>query len=131
MTVGIEGLGSEDHSSSHVSWLVELQLQPGALRAFLDLTEEMAVATSSEPGALIYERSISADKTRIIVFERYADADAAIRHLNSFGSLFGARFSAPVTRRSFTVFGAVTDEVQELLAPLGATFARRLAGFVR
>jgi quinol monooxygenase YgiN len=122
---------SDDHSSSQVSWLVELQLQPGALQAFRELTEEMVVATFSEPGALIYERSISTDETRIIVFERYADADAAIRHLDSFVSLFGERFSALVTRRSFTVFGAVTDELEELLAPLGATFARHLTGFVR
>ena len=117
--------------SAHVSWIVELELMPGSLRTFLELTAEMVLSTMTEPGALIYERSISGDETRVIVFERYADAVAAVHHLESFASLFGPRFSELVIRRRFTVFGAVTDDLKERLAPMGATFAMYLAGFVR
>jgi len=119
------------NQSGHVSWLVDLQLQPGALSAFLQLTQHMVERALSEPGALIYERSISTDATRIIVFERYSGANAAIEHLRSFTLLFGTRFSELVTRRTFIVFGDVTDDLKDLLSPLGATFATSVAGFAR
>ncbi len=122
---------TQSYGSCHVSWVVDLELRPGALQAFLLLTTEMVSATLREPGALIYERSISLDETRIVVYERYADASAAIRHLEAFASRFGERFAALVHRRSFTVFGAVTDELKDRLSPLGATFATYLVGFAR
>ena len=105
------------HGSGHVSWVVDLELRPGALQAFLVLTTEMVAATLHEPGALIYER--------------YSDASAAIRHLEAFASRFGERFAALVHRRSFTVFGAVTDDLRDHLSPLGATFSTYLVGFAR
>jgi quinol monooxygenase YgiN len=122
---------TQSDGSGHVSWIVDLELRAGALQEFLLLTTEMVSATLSEPGALIYERSISLDETRIVVYERYADAGAAMRHLETFAARFGERFTALVHRRSFTVFGAVTDELKEYLSPLGATFATYLVGFAR
>jgi quinol monooxygenase YgiN len=122
---------TRNDGSAHVSWVVELELRVGALKEFLLLTTEMVSATLREPGALIYERSISLDETRIVVYERYADAGAAIRHLETFADRFGERFAALVDRRSFTVFGAVNDELKEHLSPLGATFATYLIGFAR
>ena len=122
---------TQNDGSGHVSWLVDLELRVGALKAFLLLTTEMVSASLRESGALIYERSISLDETRIVVYERYADAGAAMRHLETFAARFGERFAALVHRRSFTVFGAVTDELKDHLLPLGATFATYLVGFAR
>ena len=122
---------TQRHGSGHVSWVVDLELRPGALQAFLVLTTEMVAATLHEPGALIYERSISLDETAVVVYERYSDASAAIRHLEAFASRFGERFAALVHRRSFTVFGAVTDDLRDHLSPLGATFSTYLVGFAR
>lgn len=117
--------------SDHISWHVELQVKPGQLDALRALTSEMVESTKSEHSALIYERYISDDCQIIHVFERYADPNAAVSHLTAFGTMYGERFSRMVDRKRFTVFGTPTDELKEILDPLGATYATALAGFSR
>jgi len=115
----------------HISWQVELQVKPGALEALRALTTEMVESTKTEPGTLIYERYISDDRQTVHVFERYVDPNAALAHLTAFGRMYGERFAKLVDRRRFTVFGAPTAELREILDPLGATYAAALAGFSR
>ena len=117
--------------SEPVSWHVELELKPGQLEAFRALTGEMIEATKSEAGALVYERFISDDSRCVHVFERYADCTAAVAHLRRFGNMYGDRFANLVERRRFTVLGAATRELREILDPLGATYVPPLAGFSR
>ncbi len=112
-----------------ISWHVELQVKTGQLDALRALTNEMVESTRSEPGALIYERYISQDRQTVHVYERYADADAAVAHLIAFGKAYGERFGKMVERKRFTVFGTPSAELKAMLDPLGATYAAALAGF--
>jgi quinol monooxygenase YgiN len=117
--------------SDHISWHVELQVKPGYLDALRALTTEMVESTKHEPGALIYERYISDDRQTVHVFERYANANAAVAHLTAFRTTYGERFAKIVDRKRFAVFGTPTTELKEILDPLGATYAAALAGFSR
>jgi quinol monooxygenase YgiN len=117
--------------SNDISWHVELQVKAGQLEALCALTDEMVESTKNEPGALTYERYMSHDRRIVHVFERYVDANAAVAHLTAFGKAYGERFGKMVDRKRFTVFGSPTNELKEILDPLGATYATALAGFSR
>lgn len=62
-----------------VSWMLELNIQPGREKDFRVLMEEMVSATrNNEAGTLNYEWSTSADGSMCHLFERYVDS-AAVR----------------------------------------------------
>ena len=117
--------------NNHISWHVELQVKPGQLNALRTLTDQMVGSTSTEPGALIYERYISDDHQFVHVFERYVDSSAAVAHLTAFGKMYGEQFAKLVNRKRFTVFGTPNFELKQILDPLGATYVAALAGFSR
>jgi quinol monooxygenase YgiN len=114
-----------------VSWVVELALRPGACADFEELTAQMVAATRAEPGALVYERFVSADRSEVVLYERYADSEAALRHLRTFGERFAGRFSALVERRRVLVFGDPAPELRAVLDGIGAEYLLRLDGFSR
>jgi quinol monooxygenase YgiN len=62
-----------------ISWHVELSIRPGQLRNFQTLTGEMVAATRRETGVLSFQRFVSEDGSRVHIYERYADSDAASR----------------------------------------------------
>lgn len=113
-----------------VSWQVELTVKPGALEAFRALTAEMVAVARGEPGVLAYERFISADGTRVHVFERWADSPAALAHLQAFAERFAGPYAALVERHRFIVYGEPSDALQELLRRFGASeFLGLMDGF--
>ena len=112
-----------------VSWQVELAVKPGELENFRALTAEMVEFARSEPGVLIYERFVSADGEVVYVYERYADAAAAVAHLRTFAQKFGARFAGMVDRKRFTVFGNPGEELKRVLDGYGATYLGPFGGF--
>ncbi|RZI54011.1 MAG: hypothetical protein EOP12_05220, partial [Pseudomonas sp.] len=57
--------------SSYVSNLFTLALDPKDFLAFEALVSEIVAATQKEPGTLIYEYSINADRTEAHILERY------------------------------------------------------------
>jgi quinol monooxygenase YgiN len=107
--------------SDEVSWWVELAVKAGQLDRFLALTEAMVAVTQGEDGVLSYERFANDDGTVIHVHERYASSEAALAHLRTFAEKFASRFSSMVTRRSFTVYGNVNDELKSVLDGFGAS----------
>ena len=115
--------------ADQISWYVHLAVKPGQLERFRSLTDEMVESARAETGALMYERFISEDGTDVYVYERYSDSQAAVAHLQSFRGSYGARFSALVDRKQFTVFGTLSHELRTMLHAFGATYARPLAGF--
>jgi quinol monooxygenase YgiN len=92
-----------------ISWHVELAIEPRDMAAFSELTVEMCEATVREEGVLVYERFISDDCNQVELYERYRDSAAALAHVHAFKRDFGARFSALVSRRRFTVFGVASE----------------------
>ena len=118
--------------STHVAWMLNMQVQPGRLEALKALMAEMADATrANEPGTLDYEWSLSADGSACDLFERYEDSDSALIHMSTFGAQYAERFFAVLTPQRFTLYGAPNEAVMAGLAPMGAVFMAPAAGFSR
>jgi len=118
--------------SAHVSWVLELNIQPGRDADFRALMAEMVAATkANEPGTLNYEWSVTADGKQCHTCERYADSDATMAHLDNFGSKYAERFMAVLTPVRFTIYGTPSDEVKAALAGFHPTYVAPAAGFIR
>ncbi len=106
-------------SSTEVTWLLELTLAPDADDTFTTLMEEMVTGTrESEPGTLIYEWSISADRRTVWILERYTDSDAVMTHMGTFGGRFAGRFLAILTPVRLVVTGSPDERVRKALEGL-------------
>lgn len=114
-----------------VSWVVELAVKPGRLDAFKTLMDEMVAGTTPEPGTLNYEWYISDDGGTVHIYEKYADSEATVAHLNGFMQKWAERFLAAVDVTRFTVYGSPTDAARELLAGFGGTYLAPWGGFAR
>ena len=118
--------------SRHVAWMFELAVKPGRERDFRALMAEMAEATdANEPGTLDYEWFVSDDGRRLHLFERYADADAAMTHIGTFGERYMTRFFDVLAPERMTIYGAPDDRVRGALAQLTPEVMSRAAGFSR
>ena len=116
----------------HVAWMFELAVKPGRERDFRALMAEMAEATdANEPDTLDYEWFVSDDGRRLHLFERYADADAAMTHIRTFGERYMARFFDVLAPERMTIYGAPDDRVRGALAQLTPEVMSRAAGFSR
>jgi quinol monooxygenase YgiN len=113
---------------NHVAWLIELTVRPGEVEALRILTEDMVGSASLEPGVVVYERFISHDHTVVHLYERYADADAAIAHLRTFKETYAEPFLALVDRTRVTVYGTPTAQLRTELDQLGATYLTPFGG---
>ena len=89
-----------------IPWFLELAIKPGQTEAARTVIAEMVDSTQNEPGALAYEWSISADESAIHSYERYADSEAVLAHLATFGENFAERLLAAVDPTRFVVYGA-------------------------
>ena len=114
---------------NEISWHVELLIKPGQLDCFRVLTGEMVAVTKREPGALSYQRFISADGTTLHIYERYIDSAAALGHLQAFAKIFAERFEEMVERTRFTVFGNPSAELRAVLDGFNAAYLKRFGDF--
>lgn len=115
----------------HVSWVIELAVKPGQLDSFKELMEEMVAGTSSEPETLNYEWYISGDDGAVHIFEKYANSEAMITHVNGFMEKWAGRFLECVDPTRFTVYGDPSDAAKALLAPFGGNYLAPWGGFAR
>jgi quinol monooxygenase YgiN len=114
-----------------VSWLLESTVKSGQLDTFKALMEEMVAGTSTEQQTRNYEWYISDDGTIVHLYEKYADSDAMIAHVNGFLEKWAARFTACIDVTRFTVYGDPSEEARELLAGFGPTYLGPWGGFAR
>jgi quinol monooxygenase YgiN len=117
--------------SEEISWSLELAIKPGQIDVVRSLIPEMVDSTRNEPGALMYEWSISDEESVIHSNDRYADSEAALEHLSRFGEKFADRLLAAADPTRFVVYGNPTDRAREALDSFGALYMKSLAGFVR
>ena len=115
----------------HVSWVIELAVKDGTLDTFKELMEEMVAGTSEEPLSLGYEWYISDDESTVHIFEKYADSEAMINHVNGFLEKWAGRFLACVDVTRFVVYGDPSAPARELLAGFGPTYLGPWGGFSR
>jgi quinol monooxygenase YgiN len=114
-----------------VSWMLEATVKPGQLDTFKALMEEMVEGTSKEPQTLNYEWYLSDEGGTLHLYEKYADSDAMIAHVNGFLEKWAARFMACIEVTRFTVYGDPSASARELLAGFGPTYLGPLGGFAR
>ena len=115
----------------HVSWVIELAVKPGRLDSFKQLMDEMVTGTSEEPETLNYEWYISGDDGTVHIFEKYANSEAMIVHVNGFMEKWAARFMECVDPTRFIVYGDPSPAARELLAPFRGTYLAPWGGFAR
>ena len=118
--------------SSTISWNLQLTVREGQLDALRDLMAQMVAATErDEPGTLIYEWFLAADKRSCHLYERYADSAAAMVHIATFASQWADRFLACVEPTALWVWGDPSDEVRGALDGFGARYLGNWEGFSR
>ncbi len=114
-----------------VSWVLVAAIKPGQLDTFKTLMEEMVEGTREEPSTLNYEWYISEDGGTIHLYEKYADSDAMIAHVNGFMEKWAGRFMACLDVKGFTVYGDPSASARELLDGFGPTYLGPWGGFAR
>lgn len=117
--------------SSLVSWNLRVSINEGALEDFRSLMNEMVSATEPETGTLGYEWFLSEDGATCHINERYADSDAVMAHLSSFGANFAERFLGLAAPTSIVVYGEPSDEAGAALDGFGAEYLGTFGGFSR
>jgi quinol monooxygenase YgiN len=115
----------------HVAWVIELAVKDGQLNTFEELMREMVEGTSAEPQTLAYEWYISTDSGAVHIFEKYADSDAMLTHVNGFLSKWAARFMESVDITRFVVYGDPSPAAREILDGWRATYMGPWGGFSR
>ena len=115
----------------HVSWIIELAVKPGQLETYKALMEEMVEGTSVEPNTLAYEWYISDDESTVHIYEKYADSEAMVAHVNGFMEKWAARFVAAVDVKRFVVYGSPSAAAKELLDGFGPVYMGPWGGFSR
>ena len=114
-----------------VSWNLRLAVREGRLEEFRALMNEMVESTKGEPGAQGYEWFVSADGGTVHIHERYADSNAVLAHLGTFGAKFAERFLGCVDPTGLAVYGEPSDEARAVLDGFGAQYLGPFGGFNR
>ena len=118
------------NDTEQVYWVVTGTINPGQEAAFRAVSAQLVESTRAEPGALAYEWSIGPDGRTFHIFERYADSGAVVLHRERSGPLVKELY-ALATRKSFTLYGNPSKEVNELVANRDPLVMRPLGGFGR
>jgi quinol monooxygenase YgiN len=117
--------------SDALTFVSQLTVKAGQAGAVPALMADMAAAAGAEPGTLGYEWHTGDPPSTLLMIERYADADAAVRHLDAWMPRFGARFTAVFAPGSFFVCGPASAALQQALAQANPTWLPAGGGFRR
>ncbi len=114
--------------SMNVTWIAEATIKPGKREEFEAVRNDLVAATSQEEGALNYEWYICEEGKEVYIYERYADFDAAVTHLKTFGA-HADRFVAAADFTLLTVLTDRPDDLREHLAGINTAFRVPWGGF--
>jgi (4S)-4-hydroxy-5-phosphonooxypentane-2,3-dione isomerase len=99
--------------SDNVAFIVELEVKPGQIEDLRSVMGEMADRTrADETGTLTYEWFVTEDGSACHIYERYADAAAAVVHSATFPKELSERGRAFLPTR-LTAYGNITPEMME------------------
>ena len=77
-----------------IKGIARVKFHPGKLDEWKRLTEQaMEIVRTRDPGTLQYEVFFNDDESEAIVFERYQDADAALRNRVKVASTLGPKLA--------------------------------------
>lgn len=103
----------------------------GRVDDFKQLASEMIdVVETSEPGYLSYQWYLSEDERTCTIVGVLEDSEAVLNHLANISEMIGPLSElAPAT--GIELYGDLSDELREAVAPFGATIAGHWNGFTR
>ena len=102
----------------------------GAVERLVEVAAAMSELTSSEPGAIAYEWSLSEDQRRLHVYERFVDSEAGLAHLENAGPEL-SKLLEIVTLEEIECYGPASDELRDAISGFPVKFLRRFEGFHR
>lgn len=97
------------------------------LEEFTKRAEESVTDARGEAGTVGYDWFLSADKTRCVVHERYADSPAVLAHLANIRKTIGA-LATLGGGLEVEVFGDPSPELRQVLSASARTFFSYLTG---
>lgn len=119
-------------AGEEIGWLFTMSINEGEREAVETLFAEMAAHTKdTEPGALVYQLTISEDGATGHLEELYRDSAAGLAHMNSFGKNFAARLFALAKPTGMFVSGEPDDTLKGALDQARAVFMKPCGGFSR
>lgn len=119
-------------AGNEVGWLFTMAINEGERDAVEALFAEMAAHTKdTEPGALVYELTISEDGSTGHVNECYSDSAAGMVHMESFGKNFAARLFALAKPTGMFAFGEPDAALKGALDQARAVYMKPAGGFKR
>lgn len=117
---------------NNIFWVLDTEIKEGKTEEVKSLMNDLIDFTQkNEPGAIHYEWFLNSDGKKCTVFEHYADSDAAMDHLNSFGKNFGLRFMTLLAVKKYVVFGNPDEKLKNALDKLGCIYMKSIGGFAR
>ena len=112
-------------------WVFTLELKPGQLAGFKEMVAEIVPLAEQEPGTLAYQWALNHDETIAHIYERYADSDAFVSHVEQTFSHFAERFLSMVSVQSLLVYGEPDAACRKALDSFDATYMTLFNGFSR
>ena len=113
--------------TQNIYWTIDATIKEGHLDGLKSHITTMVDLTSTEPGALAYDFWFNEEETRLFIYERYADSDAAVAHLQNVGPHLGP-FLEAVDIAPIVILGEMSDAAQEAFASFNATYTTFFAG---
>ncbi len=123
---------NQAQSGEIVHWVYEVTIKGGQLTNLKNLIAEMVVGTKAdEPETLVYEWVVSEDGSTGQVYERYANSEAALVHMETFTRDFAERLGTMADLARHTVYGHPSPALRQAIAGSKPIFFEDVAGFKR
>lgn len=118
-------------STGNIHWIFAATVNDGVTRGDINaLMVEAVDLTKMEKGCLAYEWHLSEDGTTLHAYERYADSEAAMVHVNETFSKVSEKLMKVMTPTGLTIYGDASDDLREAGKGFGAVHFERIGGFV-
>ena len=120
-----------EHDQIH--FRAEFTIEEGKIEEYKKLVQDMSrVVEANEPDTINYEFYLNRSETKCIVHETYTNSEAALAHNTGIASQTILPKIFSVSRISkFDVYGNPNEELQKVLASIGAQTYNLFAGFCR
>jgi quinol monooxygenase YgiN len=118
---------------NQILFRAEFTIREGNIEEYKKLIQEMCrIVNANEPETIGYQFYLSGDETKCIVYETYANSEAALAHNNGVASqtILPKIFNVSRINR-FEVYGNPNEELQKVLTSFNAERYNLFAGFSR
>ena len=112
--------------SENIIWTIDGKIKD---KEKYDLAmKTLTEASFEEEGTLKHEWTIAEDGETIHVYERYKDAESAMKHLETWAK-FGHLYIDATEITRFVVYSNLTDDLREVVAGLNPIYMKPYGGF--